>query len=171
MTPVTRSTRIALSAAASLAAVGALAGCASGDASATPAPADPTDASSGSTAAADPTASTDPTDSTDGAAAGASDYADGTYEATGSYVSPGGQQQVDVSLTLADGVVTDVVVTPEAGDPRSQGFQEQFAGGIADVVVGVPLDELAVDKVAGSSLTSGGFNDAVEQIKAEALGA
>lgn len=168
MTPATRSTRIALSAAASLAAVGALAGCASGDASATPAPAEPTDASSGSTAAADPTSSTD---STDAAAAGASDYADGTYEATGSYVSPGGQQRVDVSLTLADGVVTDVVVTPEAGDPRSQGFQEQFAGGIADVVVGVPLDELAVDKVAGSSLTSGGFNDAVEQIKAEALGA
>ncbi|WP_454299515.1 FMN-binding protein [Salana multivorans] len=165
MTPTThRSTRIALSAAASLAAVGALAACGS--------------AQAGADSAADVPATEDgstPADNSSSSSAGSTattsvgSYADGTYEATGAYVSPGGQQQVDVSLTLADGIVTAVVVTPEAVDPRSQSFQEQFASGIEDVVVGVPLDELAVDVVSGSSLTSGGFNDAVEQIKAEAL--
>jgi hypothetical protein len=43
-----------------------------------------------------------------------------------------------------------------------------FIGGIADEVVGKDIDEISVSRVAGSSLTSGGFNDAIEQIKAEA---
>lgn len=161
-----RSTRIALSAAASLAAVGVLAACGAGQADAATAPT----AESGSEDA--PTAN-DAGSGSEGASASGTyadgAYADGTYEATGSYVSPGGQQQVEVTLSLTDGVVTAVTVTPDAADPRSQGFQEQFASGIGEVVLGVPLDELAVDKVSGSSLTSGGFADAVEQIKVAAL--
>lgn len=162
-----RSTRIALSAAASLAAVGALAGCGSAQAGADGVETPANDDGAAQSSSAESAESTETTDAAGGAAG--SSYTDGTYQATGGYVSPGGQQQVDVSLTLADGVVTAVLVTPEAIDPRSQSFQEQFASGIEDVVVGVPLDELAVDVVSGSSLTSGGFNDAVEQIKAEAL--
>jgi uncharacterized protein with FMN-binding domain len=59
-------------------------------------------------------------------------------------------------------------VTPGAQDGTSRSFQEQFVGGISSVVVGKPLDALQVDKVAGSSLTSGGFNQAVEKIRSEA---
>ena len=36
-------------------------------------------------------------------------------------------------------------------------------------MVGKKLDEIKVSKVAGSSLTSGGFNQAVEEIKTQAL--
>lgn len=169
MTPTAhRSTRIALSAAASLAAVGALTGCGGSSPAAADTPQDARPGPAG-TSATDDADGTGSSRSAGSGSAGAGDYADGTYEATGNYVSPGGKQQVAVSLTLADGVVTAVIVTPEAVDPRSQGFQEQFASGIDGVVVGVPLDELAVDKVSGSSLTSRGFADAVEQIKAEAL--
>ena len=39
-----------------------------------------------------------------------------------------------------------------------------------DVVVGQDIDEISVSRVAGSSLTSGGFNRAIEEIKAEAAG-
>lgn len=93
----------------------------------------------------------------------------GTYEATGDYTSPGGSQSVGVELTVdADGTVTDVTVTPEASDPTSERYQEQFAGGIADEVVGQSIDSLDVSVVAGSSLTSGGFDDAVQQIVDEA---
>lgn len=96
-------------------------------------------------------------------------YTDGSYEATGDYVSPAGPSQVTVELTLADDVVTDVTVMPLATDPTSKGFQTQFADGIAAAVVGQDIDSLTVSRVGGSSLTSGGFNDALEQIKAEAL--
>jgi hypothetical protein len=58
-----------------------------------------------------------------------------------------------------------------AGDPQareSQDYQSQFIGGIADAVVGKDIDQISVSRVAGSSLTSGGFNDAIETIKSEA---
>jgi uncharacterized protein with FMN-binding domain len=97
------------------------------------------------------------------------EYADGTYTAEGDYVSPAGPSKVTVEITLADDIVTAVTVTPESTDSTAQGFQTQFADGIAAVVEGEDIDSLSVSRVGGSSLTSGGFDDAVEKIKAEAL--
>ena len=116
-------------------------------------------------------ATTDSTGSSgaDSAADTSAEYTDGTYSATGDYVSPAGPSQVTVDITIEDDSVTAVTVTPLATDPTSKGFQTQFASGIADVVVGRDIDTLDVSRVGGSSLTSGGFNDAVEKIKAEAL--
>jgi uncharacterized protein with FMN-binding domain len=95
-------------------------------------------------------------------------YADGTYTATGSYESPAGPETVGVSVTLADGMVMAVEVTPEATNPMSQKFQTQFASGVADVVMGKPIEGLSVDAVSGSSLTPGGFNAALVEIAADA---
>jgi len=72
-------------------------------------------------------------------------------------------------LTLEGDTVTAVTVTPTATDHQAAGFQQQFAEGIAAEVVGKDIDSLDVSRVAGSSLTSGGFNAAVDTIKAEAL--
>ncbi|TQK20042.1 FMN-binding protein [Microbacterium sp. SLBN-154] len=95
-------------------------------------------------------------------------YADGTYTAEGTYNTPESVEQITVTLTLQDEVVTDVKVTGDPQRPESEQYQSQFIGGIADEVVGQNIDDLSVDRVAGSSLTSGGFNAAVEEIKAEA---
>nr|MCW2727191.1 hypothetical protein [Aeromicrobium sp.] len=95
-------------------------------------------------------------------------YADGDYEAEGSYTNPGGQSTVKVELTISGGTISDVAVTPEATNATSKQFQTKFAGGVAEQVVGKTLDDLDVSKVAGSSLTSQGFNEAIESIKAEA---
>lgn len=105
----------------------------------------------------------------DSSADTSAEYADGTYSATGDYISPAGPSQVTVEITLQDDAVADVVVTPLSTDATAKGFQTQFADGIADVIVGRDIDTLEVSRVGGSSLTSGGFNDALEQIKAEAL--
>jgi len=96
------------------------------------------------------------------------DYTDGTYTADGSYQTPETVESVSVTLTIADGVVKDVKVT---GDPKAretEQYQGQFIKGISDEVVGKSLDDLKVDRVAGSSLTSGGFNEAVASIKEQA---
>ena len=66
------------------------------------------------------------------------------------------------------GTITDVEVTPEASDSTSDRYQSQFAGGISDEVVGKKITELDVSTVAGSSLTSGGFNDAIDDIIGQA---
>ena len=103
-----------------------------------------------------------------GSSTGSGDLADGTYDAEGSYSTPGGQESIRVELTVADGVVTDVTVTPEATGGNAARFQEEFASGIADVVVGKDLAGLSVDKVSGSSLTGDGFNAALDEIRADA---
>lgn len=162
---MTLAARRAVTVAASLAAVGALAACGTGDA----VDAVETGSTSGSateTPSSSDTASESASASADGATGGT--YADGTYTATGSYVSPGGQESIEVTLTLTSDVVSAVEVVSNADNPNSVRYQGEFISGIEDVVVGVPLDELEVDKVAGSSLTSGGFNQAVETIKGEA---
>ncbi|WP_454051715.1 FMN-binding protein [Cellulomonas sp. Marseille-Q8402] len=122
-------------------------------------------AQSGSGSDADATAGAG-TDGTAGATSGT--YTDGTYTAEGSYDTPGGEESISVEVTVADDVVTDVTVTPEASGGNAARFQDEFASGIADEVVGTELAGLSVDKVSGSSLTGDGFNAALDQIRADA---
>jgi uncharacterized protein with FMN-binding domain len=135
---------------AGLSLVGTVAGCAPSAAQSTPTA---TATSSPETSAATPTGT----------------YKDGTYSADGTYVSPNGTETVGVELTLASGTVTAVKITEHPSNPNTRKFQGEFSGGIAAQVVGQSIDGLSVSKVAGSSLTSGGFNQAVEKIKLEAL--
>ncbi|MCO7240392.1 MULTISPECIES: hypothetical protein [unclassified Aeromicrobium] len=105
-----------------------------------------------------------------GSSEASGDYTPGTYEASGSYSNPGGTSTIDVEVTLGDvGIIDAVTVTPKASGTSKQ-YQEKFAGGIADEVVGKNIDDLDVSKVAGSSLTAGGFNQAIDEIKSEARG-
>ena len=122
-----------------------------------------------STATSAPSAGTGSGTASAPAGSAASGYKDGTYSADGNYRSPNGTETVGVQLTLASGTVSAVEITQHPSNPNTRKFQGEFAGGIADQVVGKSLDEIKVSKVAGSSLTSGGFNQAVEAIKAQAL--
>ncbi|MET0734354.1 MAG: hypothetical protein ABWY55_01720 [Microbacterium sp.] len=97
-----------------------------------------------------------------------SSYADGTYTADGSYQTPESVETIAVTVTLADGVITDVEVVGDPQKPESEQYQGKFIGGISDEVVGKSIDEISVSRVAGSSLTSGGFNEAIETIKSDA---
>jgi len=99
---------------------------------------------------------------------GSGTYTDGTYTESGDYEAPSGAETVEVTVTLADGIITDVTVVGDATDPTAQSRQAQFIAGIADIVEGKNIDDLDVQKVGGSSLTSGGFNVAIEAIKADA---
>jgi uncharacterized protein with FMN-binding domain len=112
-----------------------------------------------------PTSGT-PVTGTEGAAT-SSEFKDGTYTATGNYVSPGGPRNVDVSITLKDGVITAADFTGHATDPNSKRFQGEFKDNFKPLVVGKSLDEVSLTKVAGSSLSPKGFMDALDEIKSE----
>lgn len=131
--------------------------------------ADPSAEPTGSTQSAEPATPSEATgESTTDPASG--DYADGTYAASGSYTSPGGQEAIEVEVTLEAGVITSVSVdNSTTSNPNSLRYQTEFINGIEAEVVGVPINELSVDRVGGSSLTSGGFNNAIETIKDEAV--
>ena len=107
-----------------------------------------------------------------GCAAGAApdhSYRDGSYTASASYLAPSGTEKIDVELRLTNDVITSLTVTPHAYDRNAAKFQEQFVNGIGDAVVGADIDLLAIARVAGSSLTSGGFNSALAEIKGQAV--
>ncbi|GAA3212150.1 hypothetical protein [Microbacterium terregens] len=139
----------------------ALAACSPTDAPADAETAAPEPRSTTTAAPVSPDAAPSPADST---------YADGTYTAEGSYATPESVETVVVTVSLEDDVITDVTVAGEPQKRESEEYQGRFIGGIADVVVGKDIDEISVSRVAGSSLTSGGFNQAIETIKSEAAG-
>ena len=95
-------------------------------------------------------------------------YKNGTYSATGTYNSPAGLENVGVSLTITDDVVTSATVTNMAGDRTSSHYQNAFIGGYKTLVVGKNIDTIKLSRVSGSSLTPAGFNSALAQIKGEA---
>ncbi len=93
---------------------------------------------------------------------------DGTYQATGHYISPGGEQALKVSITLKDGIIVDSSAQPDNKTPTSHEYQEKFIGGYKDIVIGKKPSEVRISHVSGSSLTSGGFKDALQQIEKQA---
>jgi len=164
--PATRRTRASARtgvAAASVLGVIALAGCASAaDAEESAS----TQSDAAATPAATASAGEQSTGSTDGASDGA--YADGTYTADGSYATPESVETITVTVTLENDVITAVEVTGNPTKRESEQYQGKFIGGISAEVVGKNIDDISVSRVAGSSLTSGGFNEAIDAIKAEA---
>lgn len=95
-------------------------------------------------------------------------YKDGTYTKTGTYNSPAGSEQVEVTLTLKGDIVTDAVFVGKATNPGSKMAQSAFAAGFKTLVVGKNIDDIKLTVVNGSSLTPKGFMDALVKIQAEA---
>jgi uncharacterized protein with FMN-binding domain len=95
-------------------------------------------------------------------------YKDGTYSATGNYNSPGGAEELGVTLTIKNDVVVDAVVVSKAFRPESMQYQGKFVANFKSQVIGKKLADLNLTKVSGSSLTPKGFDDAVAKIKVQA---
>lgn len=114
------------------------------------------------------TSATTPSSDTTTTSDTAANYKDGDYTATGSYDSPGGTQKISVTVTLKDGVITATSATTNPSDSEAKEYQDEFLSGYKQEVVGKKVSEIKLSRVSGSSLTSQGFNNALEQIKTDA---
>lgn len=95
-----------------------------------------------------------------------SKYTNGEYTAEGVYA---GSKSIIVKVRLDDDAITSVEVTPNTPTIRmSFNLQKKFAAAVGEVVEGKAIDDVHLDKLAGSSKTTQGFNDALAKIKAEA---
>ena len=94
-------------------------------------------------------------------------YKDGTYSINGQY-GPVGEDTIDVHLTVKDQNVTAVKIVGHPFTSISKKHQNDFAKAVPDAVVGKPLKDLKVDKLAGASWTSEAFNKALEVARQEA---
>lgn len=95
-------------------------------------------------------------------------YTDGTYTASSDYNVPRSFENIKVTLTVADNVVTDSQIVNSEGDRESAEWQDKFTSVYKSQVVGKKLSDINLSYVAGASDTAGGFNDALEQIKDQA---
>lgn len=93
-------------------------------------------------------------------------YRDGSYTARGVYGSLPSHQ--DVTLTLDRGAVTTIEITTPAQDQTSLGYQQRFATALPNAVIGRNINELNIDRLAGSSGCSEGFMIALGKIKRDA---
>ena len=96
-------------------------------------------------------------------------YADGEYMSVGSYTSPGGGESIDVTITLENNIVTDAEVVANAQLPISKNYQDTFIENYQDMVIGKDINEIELDVVSGSSLTPIGFNNALNDIREQAI--
>lgn len=96
------------------------------------------------------------------------DHADGEYTASADYATPGGVDTITLNVTLADNAVTAVSMSTNPQDGESKEYDDNFQEAYKEFVVGKPIDEIALSRIAGSSLTTGGFMDALDQIATQA---
>jgi formylmethanofuran:tetrahydromethanopterin formyltransferase len=97
-----------------------------------------------------------------------SDYKDGSFSTDVTYLTPKRDEYgVNVSLTLKQDIITDAKVTYSNGaekDPNAAKFEAAYKV----QVIGKDIDTLELSRVGGASLTTGAFNNALVQIKADA---
>jgi hypothetical protein len=96
-------------------------------------------------------------------------FKDGSYTAVGSYEAPGERENITVTLTLQNGVGTDASTKEGYQSSESQLYQDQFVSAYKQSVVGKKITDIKLSHVAASSLTSQGFNKAVQQIEQQAV--
>lgn len=85
------------------------------------------------------------------------------------YNNPGGGDDVAFTLSVDDkGVITEAKTDVLAINPTSKMRQQSFAEALPAAIVGKDIHTLSsIDRVGGSSLTTGAFNAALDQLKAQ----
>jgi uncharacterized protein with FMN-binding domain len=125
-------------------------------------------ATTSDTTTSTPAARSSSTTTTPTANSSSSSYKDGTYTASGSYRTPETVETINVTLTVKDNVVSDASIQQSPQDRESVEYQAAFKENYKSYVVGKKISDIQLSRVSGSSLTSSGFNTALEQIKTQA---
>ncbi len=96
-------------------------------------------------------------------------YKDGQYTASGSFYTPGGDETIAVTVNLSGGVIKNVSIDNSAVYSReSMAYCMRFSHSVGNYVDGKKIDSVNLSRISGASLTPMGFNDAIDQIKADA---
>lgn len=91
-------------------------------------------------------------------------YKDGTYTASVTYFTPDGQEPLDVKVTLSGNTITDTSVDANTISGEGQRYFDRFSSYYKSQVVGQKISDVSLNRVAGASLTTDAFNQALQQI-------
>jgi hypothetical protein len=93
-------------------------------------------------------------------------YKNGTYRTQASYRTPGGQYQIDVTLSVFDDKITNTTVSWNAGG--NDGYSNSFNRSYQSSVTGQDLGTVHPSRIGGASLTTRAFNSALDTIRSQA---
>ncbi len=74
-------------------------------------------------------------------------------------------ESVTINITLENEIIKDITFSGQSDNTTSKGYQDIFSSNYKNLVVGKKVSDLYISRVSGSSLTPGGFNAALEQVK------
>lgn len=97
-----------------------------------------------------------------------SSFKDGEYYTEAEYyVEPAGKTEyIGVTLTIQNGEIIDVqTVAVEEGEKIESEYNNKFEKSVQEKIIGKNLNQVSEINVSGSSLTSDGFNKAIDNIK------
>lgn len=97
-----------------------------------------------------------------------SSYKDGTYSSTADFYTPEETDTIKVSLSVKDGVVSNVSAVTSTSSRESRQYDSAFLNAYKSYVVGKSLRGLNLNRVSGASLTTEGFNNALDMIRQQA---
>jgi uncharacterized protein with FMN-binding domain len=95
-------------------------------------------------------------------------YPDGVYTTLGTYAPHGMDTQIEVTVTLKNDRIAASDVLLLSKNPTSVRITKKFTENYQQFVLGMPIQGLDLDAIAGSSLTPKGYNAALRQIEAYA---
>ncbi len=82
---------------------------------------------------------------------------------TVTYATPAGNDSVEFSITITDGVITQAEATPKSNHDISKKMQTWFAAAVSTSVVGKKISDLdTMSAIGGASLTTGAFKTFVQ---------
>lgn len=97
-----------------------------------------------------------------------SGYNDGTYSVTADYYTPEDTDTIKVTMAVQNGVITDVDSTTTTSSRESRQYDSSFLNSYKSYVIGKSLKDLNLNRVSGASLTTEGFNNALDMIRQQA---
>ena len=97
-------------------------------------------------------------------------FKDGTYTVEDAYfVMAGLSEPMRTVITLDDGIITDASVAFDTQDIHSEYHQRDFSAVYKSEVIGSNIKEVPFSRIGGASLTTGGFNDALQKVMSQAI--
>lgn len=92
----------------------------------------------------------------------------GTFHEKVSYGTPEGSESLDFVFTVDSGVVSNLALGNSAKNSDSRKYVNRFMSSITSQVVGKKVSSIGTfSRVAGASLTTPAFNQAVAKLKAQ----
>lgn len=97
----------------------------------------------------------------------ANTYTNGTYRTSSSYRTPEGTYTMDVTVNVANDLITSAQVSFDSDGARDK-YSKRFSDAYQSQVIGKDLESVSLSRVGGASLTTRAFNNALNSIRSQA---